>query len=81
LSKADWNQFKILCNETIHEDTLINTNDPILKFTNIILENSEKCIPKTSTNPKKIKKPWFIDDCNEAIKLRKKAEKCFNTSN
>jgi hypothetical protein len=41
---------------------LIDVDDPILNLTNIILENSEKCIPKTSTIPKKIKKPWFNDD-------------------
>ena len=80
LSKADWNLFNNLCNETIKEDTLANVDDPILEFTNILLENSEKCIPKTSTNPKKIKKPWFNNDCNEAMKNRKKAEKRFNLS-
>ena len=78
LSKADWNLFNKLCNETIKEDTLINIDDPISKFSNTLLEISEKCIPKTSTNPKKIKKPWFNDDCKEAIKSRKKAEKRFN---
>ena len=59
---------------------MINESDPILKFTNIVLENSEKAIPKTSTNSKKIKKPWFNDTCKEAIKNRKKAEKRFNLS-
>ena len=78
LNKADWNMFKNLCIDTIKEDILINENEPILKFTNIVLENSEKAIPKTSTNPKKIKKPWFNDACKEAIKQRKKAEKRFN---
>ena len=33
---------------------------------------SNKCIPKTSTNSKK-SKPWFNDDCKEAIKQRKQA--------
>lgn len=73
LSKAKWNLFDKLCIETIKEDTLINNNDPILKFTNIILEDSENSIPKTSTDPKKIKKPWFNGECNEAIKNRKKS--------
>jgi hypothetical protein len=50
--KANWNEFDKVYNETINEDELIDENYPILKFTNIILENSEKCIPKTSTNKK-----------------------------
>ena len=80
LNKADWNLFKNLCIDNIEENILINESDPILKFTNIVLENSEKAIPKTSTNSKKIKKPWFNDTCKEAIKNRKKAEKRFNLS-
>ena len=58
----------------------INELDPILKFTKIILENSNKTIPKTSTNPKKISKPWFNENCKEAIKKRKNAEKQFSLS-
>ena len=34
------------------------------------IDISEKCIPKTSTNPKK-SNPWYNDDCKEAIKQRK----------
>jgi hypothetical protein len=78
LSKTDWNLLEKLCDEKIKEDTLTNVNDPILKFSTILLQIGEKCIPKTSTNPKKIKKPWFNGDCDEAIKNRKKAEKRFN---
>ena len=44
------------------------------------MENSETAIPKTSTSPKKIKKPWYNDNCDEAIKNRKKALKQFNLS-
>ena len=51
-----------------------------MKFTKIILENSNKAIPKTSTNPKKISKPWFNENCKEAIKKRKNAEKQFSLS-
>jgi hypothetical protein len=42
----------------IKEDILMNVNDPVLKFTKLLLENIEKYlhIPKKKlTNPKKIK--------------------------
>ena len=37
-----------------------------------LIDISEKCMPKTSTNPKK-SNPWYNDDCKEAIKQRKQA--------
>ena len=41
-------------------------------FTSSLIELSSKCIPKTSTNPRK-SNPWYNDECKEAIKQRKKA--------
>ena len=46
------------------------SSDPIATFTSSLISISEKCIPKTSTNPKK-SNPWYNDDCKEAIKQRK----------
>ena len=37
-----------------------------------LIDISDKCIPKTSINPKK-SNPWYNDDCKEAIKQRKHA--------
>ena len=47
----------------------------LLKFDCII----EETVSKTSTKSKKAKKPWFIDDCINAIKQRKGAVRQFNT--
>ena len=39
---------------------------------------AEETVPKTATKSKKTKKPWFTDDCETAIKLRKGAQRQFN---
>ena len=70
LHKANWDLFNTLCNESLTDTTLSDSSDPITYFTSSLITISEKCIPKTSTNPKK-SNPWYNDDCKEAIKQRK----------
>jgi hypothetical protein len=57
-----------------------NHPDAIEKYTEIVLNIANKSIPKTSTNSTKIKKPWFTDECHQAITARKKAERLFDRS-
>ena len=47
--------------------------DPIETFTSTLHNIAEKTIPKTSTVPRKLHKPWWTDECQEAYKNRKKA--------
>ena len=70
LHKADWDLFNNLCNESLTDISLSDSSDPITDFTSSLIAISERCIPKTSTNPKK-SNPWYNDDCKEAIKQRK----------
>ena len=70
LIKADWDSFHTLCNESLTDTFHSDSFDPITDFTSSLINISEKCIPKTSTNPKK-SNPWYNDDCKEAIKQRK----------
>ena len=49
---------------------ITRSSDPITDFTSSLITISEKCIPKTSTNPKK-SNLWDNDDCKETIKQRK----------
>ena len=49
---------------------LCDSTDRIADFTSSLIYISERCIPKTSTNPRK-SNPWYNDDCKEAIKQRK----------
>ena len=69
LHKANWDLFHTLCNESLTDTTLTDSSDPITYFTSSLITISEKCIPKTSTNPGG--GPWYNDDCKEAIKQRK----------
>jgi len=75
-TKADWDQFAVLCHEKITLDTFQDEADPIESFTNILTAISTKCIAKTSSVPR-IRKPWFNSTCKDAVKQRKKAEKRF----
>ena len=70
LNKANWDLFHTLCDESLTTTSLSDSTDHIADFTSSLIDISEKCIPKTSTNPKK-SNPWYNDDCKEAIKQRK----------
>ena len=70
LHKADLDLFHTLCNESLTDTFLSDSSDPTIDFTSSLVTIYEKCIPKTSTNPKK-SNPWYNDDCKEAIKQRK----------
>jgi hypothetical protein len=39
-----------------------------------------KAYLKSRQIPQKLKKPWFTEECDQAIKARKKAERLFNRS-
>ena len=49
----------------------------MLSFTETLIDISNQCIPKSSTISFKKKKPWFNDECKEAIKKRKDSLKRF----
>ena len=70
LNNANWDLFHSLCDESLTSSSLSDSTDCIADFTSSLIDISEKCIPKTSTNPKK-SNPWYNDDCKEAIKQRK----------
>ena len=76
--QADWNSFKALCSSRLNEHTFVS-EDPIPDFSNILLEIAENTIPKSSVSSKP-RKPWFDDECKQAIKDRKRAERTFRRS-
>ena len=77
LLKADWPSFKALC-ETEINNTILQANDPIDRFTTTLHQIAIKTIPKTPSKSKKKKKPWFNDDCKTFIQKRKQALRQFN---
>ena len=42
--------------------------DPAEAFTAKLLDIAAQTIPTSSTNPKRVSKPWFTDACKEASK-------------
>ena len=73
LHKADWPQYQIKCMMDITKQKFQDLEDPAYTFTDTIIEIAKQTIPKSSTNSHRIHKPWFNEDCANAIKLRKQA--------
>ena len=76
--QADWTTFKALCSTHLNKHTF-KSDDPITDFSSTLLEIAEKTIPKSSVSSKP-RKPWFDNDCKQAISERKKAERSFRKS-
>ena len=72
LNNANWELYHTLCIESIKPEKFENSSDSIADLTSSLLDIANKCIPKTSTNPKK-RKPWYNDACKDAIKQRRQA--------
>ena len=72
LNKANWEQFHLLCEQDLSMDNFNNSSDLVTDFTSSLMKISDKCIPKTSTNPKK-SNPWYNNDCKNAVRQRKQA--------
>ena len=78
LHKANWEQFKLHCEQTIHPIAFEDCENPEVLFTSLLYSAAEKSIPRYSTNPKHPNKPWFNDDCKKAIAERKSVLRQFN---
>ena len=66
LHRADWEAFKQACGESLtipQFESEEGVDDPIALFTAKLNKIAEKNIPKTSTVPPKIDKPWLDDNC------------------
>jgi hypothetical protein len=61
-----------MCREELQTQMMPNVTDPILKFNETVISKDDKTIQRTSKNPKHPSKPWFNDDCEDALsKLEK----------
>ena len=78
LHKANWEEFKIHCEQSIHPNAFEDCENPAELFTSLLYSAAEKSIPRTSTNRKHPNKPWFNDDCKKAIAERKSVLRQFN---
>ena len=78
LHKANWTEFNLLCRNEININ-MFEEDNTIEHFTSTLMDIASKTIPKSSTIPKKIHKPWFSSDCEKAVKERKSALKKFQS--
>ena len=80
LHRADSEAFQQSCGESLtisQFEREERVEDPIAFFTGKLNNIAEKNIPKISTVPRKIDKPWFDEKCINAIDQRKKSLKKF----
>ena len=73
LYAADWAQFSVRCATELREDQICQSEDPIEHFAQTIISISDDTIPKTSVKQRRCHKPWFNDNCQQAIIARKKS--------
>lgn len=73
LKKADWDTFSSLCSSELRYENLTPSDNAIHSFSSTLLEICNKTIPKTKPTGHCRQKPWFSDDCKQAIKDRKTA--------
>ena len=78
MHKANWEQFKVHCEQTIHPDAFEECKNPAELFTSLLYFVAEKSVPRSSTNPKHPNKSWFNDDRKKAIAERKSVLRQFN---
>ena len=78
LDRADWSEFRRICNIELQPSVFENTrDDPMEVFTSVLHFIAEITIPKTSTIAKKKNKPWWDEDCQSALNSRKRALRIF----
>ena len=73
LHKANWAEYNNLCLQSITKQAFQDGQDPVFALENILMDIASKTIPKSSVNPHNKHKPWFNEDCKNAIKSRKNA--------
>ena len=78
LKKADWETFKTLCDEILSDPSDQSELDQMNMFTENLISIADRTMPKTSAIPLKPHLPWNDQECKEAVKTRKKAERKFN---
>ena len=80
--KADWNLFKertsLVNGDDLAEHSTVD--DLVSLFNNHIRNAADAAIPKSSGVPKPQRVPWWNQECSEAIRNRKKAQRKYQRS-
>jgi ribonuclease HI len=77
LKRANWKRFAALADLS---SSRLETDVPskVKNITETLVKAAEESIPQTSTKPRRIPVPWWNQDCDDAIKARKKALRIFS---
>ena len=78
LHKANWEQFRVHCEQSIDPNAFEDCENPAELFTSLLYSAAGKSVPRTSTNPKHPNKPWFNDECKQATEQLKSILRQFN---
>jgi len=71
--KADWAQVKHLCLTELNQINYLTTEDPVNVFTCVLHSIASRTIPKSSPIYSSRCKPWFDEECKQAINNRNRA--------
>ena len=77
MKAANWEEFQRQCKQHLCHGVFDGGDDPVAVFSDILRDIALDCIPHTSTVPRRLCRPWFNDDCRDAIRQRKKAHRIF----
>ena len=70
LNKANWEQYHLLCEQDLSVNNFNNSSDLVTAFTSSLIDIANKCISKTSTNPKK-SNSWYNNELKSCCKATK----------
>ena len=73
-SKANWDLFRLSTSRQITPEVL-NSEDPALTFSTLLVQCAKDSIPKSSSKPKGPKTPWFNEECQAVNQERKRAQR------
>jgi len=71
--KLTWNAFSNKANSQLSIESILDTDNPIGTFTNMLIDVANETIPKSKLRVVKNNTVWYNDECKNARKERKKA--------
>ena len=79
LKRANWESYKKLCLTILIPESNTNQEEPVIHFTNILINIANKTIPKTTIS-RKHNKPWFTEECKNMIREYQATLRKFETN-
>ena len=73
--QAPWDSFYLFVKSALSSEDVFSSDDPVERFSKILVDCARKTIPQSSSNPCKPKTPWFTEECKKVNKERKKAQR------